>query len=161
MQHLESLREQRSFTHHIPLPPQEIFPLLCPVREFEWLSGWHCVLVHAASGRAERGAVFLTETPGEEPTVWTLSRHDPGAQVVEFVCVTPGSRVRVLEIVLEAGPSGGTDLTWTHTFTTLGQAGETFLANYPPEAYQRSMSFVTRSLDHFCRTGQRLPPDEA
>lgn len=161
MHRLESIREQRSFTHHIPRPAREIFPLLCPVREFEWLSGWHCTLVHSASGRAERGAVFLTEAPEEAPTVWTLSRHDPEAGVVEFVCVTPGSRVRVLEIALAAAAGGGTDLTWTHTFTTLGQAGEAFLAALTPEAYQRSLDFVTRSLDHFCRTGRQLAPERS
>ena len=155
----QSLREHRSFTHHIPTLPGEVFPLLCPVREFEWLSGWQCAMVHSQSGKAEKGAVFITETPGEEPTVWTISRHDPAARVVEFVCVTPGSRVRVLEIACVENPSGGTDLTWTHDYTALGKAGEAFLSNFTPEAYRKTMSFVTRSLDHFCRTGLRLPPE--
>jgi Polyketide cyclase / dehydrase and lipid transport len=160
MNPMKSLREHRSFTHHIPKPPAEVFPLLCPIREFEWLSGWHCTMVHSGSGLAESGAVFITEAPGEEPTVWTISHHDPGAHVVEFVCVTPGSRVRVLEIALSENPAGGTDLTWSHTYTTLGKPGEAFLAHFTPEAYRKTMGFVTRSLDHFCRTGLRLPAEE-
>lgn len=159
MQHQASLREQCAFRHHVPVPPDEVFPLLCPVREFEWLSGWDCTLVHAASGLAEKGAVFTTEVPGEPPTVWTISRHDREAHVVEFVCVTPGSRVRMLEIACAAAPGGGTDLTWTHTFTTLGKAGEDFLAHYTPEVYHRNLDFVGRSLAHFCRTGARLPAE--
>lgn len=160
MHQQQARRERRSFRHHVTVTPDEVFPLLCPVREYEWLPGWHCTLVHSASGVAERGAVFLTEAPGEAPTVWTISRHDPGRHLIEFVCVTPGSRVRVLEIACVAAPGGGTELTWTHTFTPLGPAGEAFLAEYTPEAYRRSLDFLARALDHFCRTGARLPAED-
>lgn len=154
-----SRRERRAFTHHVSAPPEQVFPLLCPVREFEWLSGWDCTLVHSESGLAEPGAVFTTLSAGEPPTVWTISRHDAHAHVIEFVCVTPGSRVRVLEIAVVAHPGGGSELTWSHTFTTLGPAGEAFLDAYPPEAYHHHMDFLARSLEHFCHTGERLPID--
>lgn len=156
MDTIRSRRERRAFTHHVPAAAEQVFPLLCPVREFEWLSGWDCTLVHAASGLAERGAVFTTQSGGEPPTVWTISRHDADARIVEFVCVTPGSRVRVLEIAVAANPTGGSDLTWTHTFTTLGPAGEAFLDAYPPETYRHQMDFLARSLEHFCSMGSRL-----
>lgn len=160
MDTIRSRREHRAFTHHVSAPPDEVFPLLCPVREFEWLSGWDCTLIHSTSGLAEQGAVFTTQAEGEPLTVWTINRHDPQARVIAFVCVTPGSRVRVLEITVAEAPAGGSDLTWSHTFTTLGPAGEAFLDAYPAEVYRHHMDFLARSLQHFCRTGERLPADQ-
>lgn len=41
--------------------PERIFPLLCPVLEYDWVPGWECELVYTESGVAESGAVFRTE----------------------------------------------------------------------------------------------------
>ena len=41
----------RSWEHQVAAPPEKIFPLLCPVREKEWIPGWHAETVYLASGR--------------------------------------------------------------------------------------------------------------
>jgi hypothetical protein len=154
----EAHRERRIHRQRIAVPIDKIFPLICPVREVEWLAGFDFTMIHSASGLAEKGAVFLTDHSGEPSTIWTISRHDPGAKIVEFTCVTPGSRVRVLEIALKEAENG-TEITCTADYTTLGPAGETFLKDFSPEAYQAAMSFMDRSLEHYCLTGKQLPPE--
>ena len=53
----------RKTVHHVAkigAPVEKVFPLLCPVREYEWIDGWSCRLVHSESGFAEKGAIFTT-----------------------------------------------------------------------------------------------------
>ena len=40
--------------------PEKVFPLLCPVREADWIPGWQYELVYSESGVAELGCVFTT-----------------------------------------------------------------------------------------------------
>jgi hypothetical protein len=35
-----------------PAPAEKLFPLLCPVREAEWLPGWEYRLIYSESGLA-------------------------------------------------------------------------------------------------------------
>jgi len=39
----------RRYAQNIHAPPQAVFPLLCPVREGEWLDGWaeECEVIHS------------------------------------------------------------------------------------------------------------------
>jgi hypothetical protein len=59
----------REYTQSIRGTPDGVFPLLCPVREGDWLEGWsdHCRLVHSVSGVAERAASSSPSIP-ENPT---------------------------------------------------------------------------------------------
>ncbi len=49
----------RSYVQRIDASPEAVFPLLCPVREGEWLEGWAetCEVIWSASGLAEPGCV--------------------------------------------------------------------------------------------------------
>jgi hypothetical protein len=85
-------RVVRTYRQTIEARPDAVFPLLCPVREAEWLDGWHYRMISSASGLVESGAVFSTSNPGEEDTVWIVTRHDPTAHRVEFARFTPNSR---------------------------------------------------------------------
>ena len=41
----------------VDAPPEVVFPLLCPVREYEWLEDWTCEMVFSESGVAEEDCV--------------------------------------------------------------------------------------------------------
>src|SRR5262245_4589080 len=97
---MQSKRITRAYRQTIEAPPAVVFPLLCPVREVEWLDTWAFEWIHSASGLAEPGAVFKTSAVGEADTIWVMSRHDREAMRVQFTRVTPDSRVCLLDVVL-------------------------------------------------------------
>ncbi len=67
--------------------PESIFPLLCPVRESEWIETWQCTMVYSDSGFAEQDCVFRTDFPQDGPRdTWVLSRYER-PKLVEFVRV--------------------------------------------------------------------------
>ncbi|HET7731794.1 MAG TPA: hypothetical protein VFK48_17360, partial [Usitatibacter sp.] len=53
-------RVSRSYTQKLCGEPGQVFPLLCPVREADWIEGWDPGIVITASGVAERDCVFTT-----------------------------------------------------------------------------------------------------
>ena len=65
MQSHEPIRTRKrvQFSHPqlVKAKPEEIFPLLCPVREYDWIPEWDCTMVYSESGIAERGCVFQTD----------------------------------------------------------------------------------------------------
>ena len=76
--------------------PEQVFPLLCPVREYDWIEDWDCVMVFSTSGIAELGCIFRTNR-GDGDEVWTVSRYEPG-RVIGFVRVLANVWVAHLEI---------------------------------------------------------------
>src|ERR1039457_1890234 len=91
-------RVVHEFTQTNPAPPERVFPLLCPVREADWLPGWQYRLIYSDSGVAELGCVFTTPNPpasttrdgAASETTWIVSDHDPAAFCVAFVWIDPG-----------------------------------------------------------------------
>lgn len=57
------MRRTMHGTMRHPAPLERVFPLLCPVREREWLQGWDATMVCSESGVAEPGCVFTTVGP--------------------------------------------------------------------------------------------------
>lgn len=65
--------------------PEAVFPLLCPVREYDWFPEWRCLMVYSESGIAERDAMFLTRSPdGATEVEWT-TRFTVAAKAAEGV----------------------------------------------------------------------------
>jgi hypothetical protein len=60
-----------------------VFPLLCPVREYDWIDVWSCDVIYSESGIAELGCVFLTDLPGRGTETWVVTRFEPEF-VIEF-----------------------------------------------------------------------------
>src|SRR5512143_1380955 len=119
-------RATRSYTQHLVAAPDAVFPLLCPVREAEWIRGWDPSLVVSVSGLAERDCVFTTEAEPVDAT-WYVTRHEPGAWFVEMIKITPEVTACRLTIQLRAAGAGSeADVTYTHT--SLGPRGDEFVA---------------------------------
>lgn len=136
-----------------PASPDRVFPLLCPVREHDWIDGWRADVVHSRSGFAEPGCVFTTPGDGG-PVTWVIHRHEP-CRRVGFTIVSPGSFVEVLEIALDADGEE-TAMVWARQTTALGPAGDAIVAERAaghPERHRR----IERALGHYLAHGERLP----
>ena len=147
----------RTYTQRIEAPPERVFPLLCPVREAEWLDGWSYELVHSESGVAEDGCVFRTGADNGPETVWMVTRHSLEEGVVEFVRVTTGLLATRLRIDLEPAPGGATSVQIRYTHTPTSEAGAAFIeAQHSPGEFERAMAWWERSMNHFIATGRML-----
>jgi hypothetical protein len=148
-------RSSKHTTMHLPAPPERVFPLLCPVRERDWIETWEATIVHSDSGVAELGCIFVTDEPHGAESVWTVSRYEPAQGIIEFVVVTPRLLVTTLAVALH--PEGdGTRAEWRRTFTALSRRGEKALARLAGPAYETRLERLQGQLEHYLRTGEML-----
>jgi len=140
-------------TVDLPFPAESIWPLLCPVREYDWLEGWQCSVLHSVSGANEFGCVFSTAFASEGGLeVWTTSRYEPEV-CLEFVR-TNALRTILLRIDLHKA-TGRTTMNWSQQITALSDSGVTYLQEKPLN-FERQMMGVKKSLHHYLSTGTKL-----
>jgi hypothetical protein len=152
----KSTHETRSYTHSVEALPDAVFPLLCPVREYEWIPTWACRMVHSDSGVAELGCIFATSLPHTGEAIWTVSRYEPPHRI-EFVIVGgQGHHVERLVISVEPVGADRSTLTWTRTYTGLDGRGNAFIEQQTAGPLDERMEALMALLEHFCRTGEML-----
>lgn len=155
-------RVRHSYVQKLVGSPAEVFPLLCPVREAEWLDGWDPVAVWSRSGVAEPDCVFLTPASGgaSQDAIWYVTRHEPANGFVEMLKITPGVTACRLTIRLTAtAPGSAAEITYTHT--SLGPAGDRFVAGFTAEHYGEFMREWEARINHFLATGTCLRGEAA
>jgi hypothetical protein len=147
-----------AYAHDVAAPADRLFPLLCPVREYEWIEGWTCQLVHSASGLVEPGCVFVTERPAEGTTTWVTTEHDPVARRVSFVRIT--ERRRVIRMALHVEPLGAERcrLHIAYDVTGIDPAGreEARRAAETGEPYARVAAGLAAAAERYLLTGRAV-----
>lgn len=152
------VRVARSYTQRLDAPAARVFPLLCPVREADWIEGWDPSLVLTNSGVAELDCTFVTGSTGAE-AVWTVTRHEPSDGVIEFIRVVPDQTVTRISIVVRAlsDTSSAADIRYQHT--ALSMVGEAVVAGFTEEHFAGFMRQWERRLNHYLETGAMLSTD--
>jgi hypothetical protein len=156
-------RVKHNFTQSIKGTPEQVFPLLCPVRETDWIPGWTTDWVISNSGVAEQDCIFQTPPrpgAGEAASIWVITRHDAEAFEVEMFKVTPEFTVGKLQISLSAQGEAGTNATISYEFTSLGPLGDTYLEGFTAQWYEEFMQVWEKQMNHYLETGELIPaPD--
>ena len=147
-------RVTRSYTQRLDAEPDQVFPLLCPVRESEWVNGWHPRLVATHSGLAELDCVFVTAA-GPQEAIWVISRYEPDDHHLEIVKVIPGIVVGRIVIQLAAAP-GGSTAEISYSFTSVGPDGDRVVNEFTQEHFDEFMLTWETELNHFIATGEML-----
>lgn len=142
-------RVTRSQVLRIQARSNVVFPLFCPVREAEYLRDWEAEILYSKSGVAEEGCIFRTPNPGGEPSIWTIRVHDEATGLIEFVIVTPESRVSTLVVELRDADHGTTDVRFTYTHTAIADPGRAFIAEFTEERFLEKMTGFENSLNEF------------
>jgi hypothetical protein len=147
------VRATRTYTQSLVAPPDLVFPLLCPVREADWIEGWDPVSVLSLSGVAEPDCVFTT-VAGESTAIWFVTRHDPAAGFVEMLKIVPEVTACRLTIQLKAVATG-CEAAITYSHTSLGPQGDAFVAGFTETHYAGFMRDWESRMNHYLETGTR------
>jgi len=156
------MSERKILTYEMQLngSPKEVFPLLCPVREYEWIEHWDCDLIYSESGVAEQDCIFTTAFPQDGPEeVWVTSKYEPPRQI-EFVRVNP-LRVIRYTITLTEHAHNNTRAEWRQIITGISEAGNIAIEKMTKEYYNGEMQMLQKMLNHFITTGEMLRYDES
>jgi hypothetical protein len=149
-------RVSRSYCQTINANPNIVFPLLCPVREAEWLDEWSYNLIYSESGVAEEGCVFSTAYKGEKDTIWIITEHNKEKKLVEFTRVTPESRASILSISVKTEKKNTSNVYIKYTYTAICEEGNKFIDEFTEDAFLAAVKFWEKSMNYFLRTGKQL-----
>lgn len=139
----------RQFTRdgaiHCKAAVEEVFPLLCPKREEEWIPGWECETIWSNSGYNEEGAIFRTTKPYGTELYWTTLQYDLNARTVDFLITAPHLYVFRFKICLCGSDDGVLTIGFEQVFTSVSEEGNAFLARYEGEDFNGRL----KSLEEF------------
>jgi hypothetical protein len=144
-------RVTRTYTQRLVAEPSSVFPLLCPVREADWIDGWDPISVITHSGVAELDCVFVTAASPSD-AVWYVTRHDPDNGFVEMIKITPLVTACRLTVQLRAIATGSEAIV-TYTHTSLGPEGDAFVASFTDDYYRQFMKDWEARINHYLEHG--------
>lgn len=116
------MRKTFEYETELEAPPERVFPLLCPVREREWIPGWRARVVYSQSGYAEDNALFRTHVDMGE--LWVTTRFEPDSFRVEYTVVIRNHAVLRLDLALIPGTGGVTRWRVRRTYTAVENDSE-------------------------------------
>ena len=138
----------------------QIFPLLCPVREYDWIPDWSCTMIYSDSGFAEKDAVFHTRELFGRRTVWSCIANEP-PRLIEYLFVLGTSGVVRLSIRLEEIPGGSTRVTWAMRFTVARLMSRFATKVTSREGFDEMVSGRQRELEEYIAKKNEPTPEQA
>lgn len=150
-------RVVRTFTQTIHAAPEAVFPLLCPVREMEWLADWKARVIYAESGLAETNGVYASLHPGESDTIWMITQRDERRHLIEFVYFVPGVRVTRLNIAVHPLVGKNSRVEITYIYTGISKEGNREITEHGAEdRFIEQMKHWEAAMNYFLETGEPL-----
>src|SRR5271157_5305630 len=150
-------RVSHEYTQNNMAPPERVFPLLCPVREADWVPGWQYRLIYSESGVAEYGCVFITPNEDGTETTWIITDYDPASFRIAFAWVNPGlvaAQIRIcLSKISETPLPSHTKAVIQYTYTGLSIEGNREVERYNQKWFQHKMRSWEAAINHYVQTG--------
>ncbi len=149
-----AVRRTFHFEAAAPAAAERVFPLLCPIREEQWIQGWRARAVYSESGVAEDGAIFETRVKGGE--TWITSRYEPEAYRVEYSIFARRHATLRLDLALVPEPGDRSRLRITRTYTGIDAAGRALVQTLDPANVEAENALLAEQLSHYLLTGEML-----
>ncbi len=125
MEKFQSIQVNRKFSLTFNSLPEKVFPLLCPVREKEWIPGWDFEWIFSKTGLIGECCLFKTKEYGED-TFWFVVEYDQIKFRIVFVQFVPDLlTARFTVHLVEQG--GKTNAQVEYVFTSLSEKGKEYI----------------------------------
>jgi len=154
MSDFRGARAVHQFTQTNQAPPEKVFPLLCPVREADWVPGWKYRLIYSQSGVAELGCVFTTPDEDGSESTWLCTEYDSTGLRIAYAWITPGMVACHIQIQLEPGPGATTRAHIAYTYTGLAPAGNKKVERFTADWFHSKMQGWEKAINHYLETGK-------
>lgn len=159
----KALHVERPYEVSFDFEADDVFPLLCPVREDDWIAGWKsvCALIHSESGVAEEGCVFTTYIPGEGRSVWICTDYDRAVRRIEYVKHIEG--LAIVKWQMRVDPLGAkrSVIVSQYAMTGLSEAGNRHVSQFMAEGYPHMLEAILKDkISYYLRTGQMMTSEE-
>ncbi len=152
----EGLQKTFSYTQINEANINHVFPLLCPVREKEWLDGWDYKMIYSKSGFIEKDCVFTTPHHGKFETVWYVTQYDLVNHSIEFMRITPNENTVKICIQLHEINPKQTRVAIDYKYTALNEDQNEFIRSDMERIFLDAMTWWEKAINYFLKTGEML-----
>jgi len=147
-------RQKRTYTQTIAATADEVFRLLCPIREQDWVPGWRPLTVLSNSGLVEEDCMFVT--PGDPAdAIWITTDHDTMARKLRIYKIVPGVVVSRLDIAV-ADDLSGAKATISYEHTALSEAGSAVVDGHTQTSYRKFMENWEAAIQTYLNSGEMI-----
>ena len=141
-------RREHHCTQSWNAEPERIFPLLCPVREMDWIEGWHPSVVISDSGLIEPECVFV-EPDAQGEATWIVTHYDADQYQVEMYRILPAITVSKFCVHLTPADGGKTCAEVRYTQQALTDKGDATIDSFTETEFETFMAHFTTSINHY------------
>jgi len=153
---MKTKRLERNYKQTLHGKKEEIFKLLCPVREKEWLSGWDYNMIYSDSGLAENGCIFETDNDFG-CFQWVMTKYDQSDYAVQFVKFIQEKMIVIIDIGLINGEDDIVYCDINYRFTAINDSViENMHKENTQEEFDGHMKLWEESMNYFLKTGKML-----
>ena len=139
--------------------PEEVFPLLCPVRESEWLPGFKADIIFSSTGISEEGAIFQTIQDDDVSIPWIITRYEPNT-LIEMMYIVPNIRVVRINIQLTPLDKQHTEARIVYTQTGLTEKGNAEVDKFTEKRFHQQMDYWEKAINHYLKHGKIISTEE-
>jgi len=154
---VERFKSQKSICSYeteISALPSVVFPLLCPVLEYDWIDGWSCEMIYTKSGVAEELCVFKTTNPSFGEETWVCTRYELN-KAIRYTRYSENI-IANLDIELFEMSNRKSMLVWTMTIISLNESGNELIKNNDQEVTSEILKGINVLLEYYVTTGWKL-----
>ena len=151
-------RIARKHTIKVNASKEELFPLLCPVRESEWMPGFSSQNVYSESGFAELHCIFQTGPNEVNKTIWIIPVYEKD-NFIEFIYHEAKIKVVIIKLSLSDLSNSETSLQVEYIYTSLSEDGNTQLEGITEEAFKNQINSWEICLNYFFKNGTIIPDE--
>jgi len=140
---------RRYFSHQqiITANAEDIFPLFCPVRSYEWIEDWDSILIFSKSGYAEQGCVFKTFDPDDGEDIWIISEYNPPS-FIKFIKFNT-LRTIIYKIYFIPEEPACCKVYLEQEITALNEKGNEFVADLEKSDFMEMVDFMGSLLNGY------------
>ena len=157
MSKFRSKRISRKYIQINAGQPDKVFPLLCPVRESEWLPHFKAKVIYSSTGISEDGAIFQT-THDDVTITWIITKYNPNS-LIEMMYIIPNIRIVRINIQLVNHDKEHTETTIRYTKTGLTERGNAEVEKFTEERFNQQMKHWEKAINFYLIHGKIIPSD--
>jgi hypothetical protein len=156
MRKFQAERKKMFSEAQIGFSREQVYPLLCPIREYDWIDGWQCELIASDSGFAEENCIFKTDLPPFGKETWYFLNYILNDS---FIAIRYRSN-SILRVDFSLIPEEkGCRLHLDFILTATDDSGNEFVKNFPDNHADLMCNRTATLLDYYLKNRTKMKID--
>ena len=147
---------EKNWTMNLCSDAETVFPLLCPVKEVDWVDGWKdiCNTIYTESGFAEEGCIFETMMPNEGRAIWICSKYDRENTEIEYIKHIMDKAVIKWFMAVRNQSEKQSSIFVTFRATSLNPESDRIIEELMESEFPIKMKGLEEGINHYLATGE-------